>query len=123
MRSANTWVTLRPASPVPSASNLGLPLGPRARTRLPSGDGLLGDRRREKFDYTTHEKLKEAIERQLFEERRDTIKLTISARSPDTEQVRKLNDVVETLIAREGYCSECANELLKYVSSLLAREK
>ena len=49
--------------------------------------------------------------------------LTISARSPDTEQVRKLNEVVETLIAREGYCAECANELLKYVSSLLAREK
>src|SRR2546426_638436 len=83
----------------------------------------MSHRRSEKFDYTTHEKLKEAIERQLFEERRDTIKLTISARSPDTEQVRKLNDVVETLVAREGYCPECANELLKYVSSLLAREK
>jgi serine protein kinase len=83
----------------------------------------MAHRRGEQFAYTTHEKLKEAIEKQLFEERRDTIKLTISARSPDTEQVRKLNDVVETLVAREGYCSECANELLKYVSSLLAREK
>ena len=83
----------------------------------------MSNRRGEKFDYTTHEKLKEAIEKQLFEERRDTIKLTISSRSPDTEQVRKLNEVVETLVAREGYCSECANELLKYVSSLLAREK
>ncbi len=81
------------------------------------------NRRGEKFDYTTHEKLKEAIEKQLFEERRDTIKLTISARSPDMEQVRKLNEVVETLVSREGYCAECANELLKYVSSLLAREK
>ena len=50
----------------------------------------MAHRHGEKFDYTTHEKLKEAIEKQLFEERRDTIKLTISARSPDTEQVRKL---------------------------------
>lgn len=83
----------------------------------------MAHRHGEKFDYTNHEKLKEAIEKQLFEERRDTIKLTISSRSPDTEQVRKLNDVVETLVAREGYCAECANELLKYVSSLLAREK
>lgn len=83
----------------------------------------LAHRHGETFDYTTHEKLKEAIEKQLFEERRDTIKLTISARSPDPEQLRKLNEVVETLVAREGYCSECANELLKYVSSLLAREK
>lgn len=83
----------------------------------------MSNRRGEKFDYTTHEKLKEAIEKQLFEERRDTIKLTISSRSPETEQVRKFNEVVDTLVSREGYCSECANELLKYVSSLLAREK
>lgn len=83
----------------------------------------MSNRHGEKFDYTTHEKLKEAIEKQLFEERRDTIKLTISTRSPDVEQVRKFNEVVETLVSREGYCGECANELLKYVSSLLAREK
>lgn len=75
------------------------------------------------FDYTSHEKLKSAIEKQLFEERRDTIKLTITSRNPDSEQLRKLNEVIETLVAREGYCAECANELLKYVSSLLAREK
>jgi serine protein kinase len=83
----------------------------------------MANRHGEKFDYTTHEKLKEAIEKQLFEERRDTIKLTIASRSPDTAQLRKLNEVIETLVTREGYCSECANELLKYVSSLLAREK
>lgn len=83
----------------------------------------MAHRRRETFDYTTHEKLKDAIEKQLFEERRDTIKLTITSRSPDTEQLRKLNQVVDNLVAREDYCSECANELLKYVSSLLAREK
>jgi serine protein kinase len=83
----------------------------------------MAHRHGEQFDYTTHDKLKEAIEKQLFEERRDTIKLTITSRNPDTEHLRKLNEVVETLVAREGYCPECANELLKYVSSLLAREK
>ena len=83
----------------------------------------MAHRRGEPFDYSTHEKLKTAIEKQLFEERRDTIKLTISARNPDHEQLRKLNEVVDRLVANEGYCSDCANELLKYVSSLLAREK
>jgi serine protein kinase len=83
----------------------------------------MAHRRGERFDYSTHEKLKTAIEKQLFEERRDTIKLTISARNPDHEQLRKLNAVVDRLVANEGYCSDCANELLKYVSSLLAREK
>jgi predicted Ser/Thr protein kinase len=32
-------------------------------------------------------------------------------------------EVVDTLVRKEGYCVECANELLRYVSSLLAREK
>ena len=83
----------------------------------------MAQRRGEHFDYTTHEKLKEAIEKQLFEERRDTIKLTVSTRNPDPDQLRKINEVVDTLIRKEAYCVECANELLKYVSSLLAREK
>ncbi|MBI3329522.1 MAG: protein prkA [Nitrospinae bacterium] len=83
----------------------------------------MAQRRGERFDYTTHEKLKEAIEKQLFEERRDTIKLTVSTRNPDPDQLRKVNEVVDTLVRKETYCAECANELLKYVSSLLAREK
>lgn len=83
----------------------------------------IAERAGEKFDYTKHEKLKEALEKQLFDERRDTIKLTVSARNPDPEQLKKINQVIDTLVAREGYCVECANELLKYVSSLLAREK
>lgn len=83
----------------------------------------VAQRRGERFDYTTHEKLREAIEKQLFDERRDTIKLTISTRSPDQEQLRKINEVVNTLVEKEGYCTHCANELLKYVSSLMAREK
>jgi serine protein kinase len=83
----------------------------------------MAHRHGQKFDYTSHDKLKEAIEKQLFEERRDTIKLTITSRNPDSEQLRKLNEVVDTLVEREGYCPSCANELLKYVSSLLAREK
>lgn len=83
----------------------------------------MAHRHGQEFDYTTHDKMKTAIEKQLFEERRDTIKLTITSRIPDSEQLTKLNQVVATLTEREGYCAACANELLKYVSSLLAREK
>ena len=49
--------------------------------------------------------------------------MTVSTRNPDPDQLRKINEVVDTLVRKESYCSECANELLKYVSSLLAREK
>lgn len=83
----------------------------------------MAERRGDKFDYRMHDKLREAIEKQLFDERRDTIKLTVSSRNPDPEQLRKINQVVDTLVSRENYCPVCANELLKYVSSLLAREK
>ncbi|MCL4487931.1 MAG: protein prkA [Chloroflexi bacterium] len=83
----------------------------------------MAERRGENFDYRTHDKLREAIEKQLFDERHDTIKLTVTSRNPDPEQLRRINEVVDTLISREGYCPVCANELLKYVSSLLAREK
>ena len=58
----------------------------------------IAERRNESFDYTTHEKLREALERQLFEERRDTIKLTVSARNPDEDQLKRINQVVDTLI-------------------------
>jgi serine protein kinase len=83
----------------------------------------MAERRGDKFDYRMHDKLREAIEKQLFDERRDTIKLTVTSRNPDPEQLRRINQVADTLISREGYCPVCANELLKYVSSLLAREK
>jgi hypothetical protein len=33
----------------------------------------------------------------------------------------KINDVVDRLIEEEGYCAVCANELLKYVGTLLSR--
>jgi serine protein kinase len=37
--------------------------------------------------------------------------------------LRKLNQVIDNLVEHHGYTSDSANELLKYVSSLLAREK
>lgn len=35
----------------------------------------------------------------------------------------QLDEVVETLVTQEGYCPECANELLRYVSCLVAQAK
>lgn len=83
----------------------------------------MAQRKGGKFDYTSHEKLKEAIEKQLFDERKDTIKLTVSTRNPDPDQLKKINEVIDTLVKGQSFCIECANELLKYVSSLLAQEK
>src|SRR5215813_10667161 len=73
------------------------------------------------FDYTSHERLKEAIERKLFADLRDVVKITTSSRTPDAEQLKKINEVVNRLITDHGYCPVCANELLKYAGTLLNR--
>ena len=73
------------------------------------------------FDYTSHERLKEAIEKKLFADLRDVVKITTSARTPDKEQLRKINEVVDRLMAEHGYCHVCANEILRYTGSLLNR--
>src|SRR5215470_6246477 len=78
-------------------------------------------RRGQTFEYTSHERLKEAIEKKLFADLRDVVKITTSAKTPDPEQLKKINDVVDRLIRDHGYCPVCANELLKYVGSLLNR--
>ena len=66
----------------------------------------------------------EAIEKELFEQKRDVINMTISTRTlSDPEQLKRLNDVIKTLCDQYGYIEESANDLLKYVSSIMSREK
>jgi len=78
-------------------------------------------RKGQTFDYTSHERLKEAIEKKLFADLRDVVKITTSARTPDKEQLRKINEVVDRLMTEHGYCHVCANEILRYTGSLLNR--
>jgi serine protein kinase len=78
-------------------------------------------RRGQQFEYTSHERLKEAIEKKLFADLRDVVKITTSSKTPDPEQLRRINDVVDRLIKDHGYCAVCANSLLQYVGSLLNR--
>jgi len=73
------------------------------------------------FDYTSHERLKEAIERKLFADLRDIVKVTTSTKTPDAEQLKRINDVIARLVSEHGYCHVCANELLRYVGTLLNR--
>jgi len=78
-------------------------------------------RKGKKFDYTSHERLREAVEKKLFADLKDVVKITTSTKTPDAEQLKRINQVSAKLIAEYGYCAICANELLKYVGSLLNR--
>jgi serine protein kinase len=73
------------------------------------------------FEYNSHERLKEAIEKKIFADLKDVVKITTSAKTPDADQLRRINEVVDRLVSDHGYCPVCANELLSYVGTLLSR--
>lgn len=74
-----------------------------------------------RFDYNSHERLREAIQKKLFADLKDVVKITTSSKTPDESQLKKVNEVVARLIDEHGYNSISANELLRYVGSLLNR--
>ncbi|HEX8567979.1 MAG TPA: PrkA family serine protein kinase [Pyrinomonadaceae bacterium] len=73
------------------------------------------------FEYKSHERLKEAIEKKIFADLKDVVKITTSTKTPDPDQLRRINEVVDRLVSEHGYCPVCANELLTYVGTLLSR--
>lgn len=78
-------------------------------------------RKGKKFEYHNHERLREAIEKKLFADLKDIVKITTSTKTPDAVQLKRINEVSSRLIEGHGYCPVCANELLRYVGSLLNR--
>ncbi|HET7658361.1 MAG TPA: PrkA family serine protein kinase [Bacillales bacterium] len=78
-------------------------------------------RKGKKFDYNSHERLREAIQKKLFADLKDVVKITTSAKTPDEQQLKKINEVIARLVDEHGYNTSSANELLRYVGSLLNR--
>ncbi|PUB11702.1 PrkA family serine protein kinase [Paenisporosarcina sp. OV554] len=78
-------------------------------------------RKGKRFEYNSHERLREAIQKKLFADLKDVVKITTSSKTPDESHLKKVNEVVARLIDEHGYNSTSANELLRYVGSLLNR--
>jgi serine protein kinase len=78
-------------------------------------------RKGKKFDFTSHERLREAVEKKLFADLKDIVKITTSTKTPDESQLKRINEVTKRLIDEHCYCPNCSNELLRYVGSLLNR--
>lgn len=76
----------------------------------------------EKFTLDAHARLHEAIEKYLFEERRDVLRLVTSSARPDEEAQKKISAVEERLIDDYGYDRHSAREALNYVTTLLSQE-
>jgi serine protein kinase len=75
-----------------------------------------------KFNYKTNERLHRALEMKLFEDQKDSIKLTSLVSSVIDKETQEKIDVVKTrLIKNYGYCDICATDVLNYVASIFAR--
>jgi serine protein kinase len=78
-------------------------------------------RKGKRFEHGSHERLREAIEKKLFTDLKDIVKITTSTKTPDENQLKKINEVIKRLVDEHGYTTGSANELLRYVGSLLNR--
>lgn len=74
------------------------------------------------FDYRTNERLHKALELKLFEDQKDSIKLTSLVTSVIDKDTQEKIDVVKSrLIKNYDYCDVCATDVLNYVASIFAR--
>ncbi len=74
------------------------------------------------FDYKTNERLHKALELKLFEDQKDTIKLTSLVSNVVDRTTQEKIDVVKTrLVKNHGYCEICSTDVLNFVASIFAR--
>ncbi len=74
------------------------------------------------FSWDSNERLRRALELKLFEDQKDSIKLTsLVSNVMDEETQQKIEVVKSRLIKNMGYCQVCAGDVLNYVASIFAR--
>jgi serine protein kinase len=75
-----------------------------------------------KFDFRTNERLQKALELKLFQDQKDTIKLTSLVSSVvDRDTQEKIDIVKQRLIRNYGYDEDSATDVLNFVASIFAR--
>jgi len=74
------------------------------------------------FDYKTNERLHKALEAKLFEDQKDSIKLTsLVSNVVDRDTQAKIDVVKQRLIKNFGYDEVSATDVLNFVASIFAR--
>jgi serine protein kinase len=76
------------------------------------------------FTYKDNERLRRALELKLFEDQKDTIRLSaLVSGTVDPETQAKIDVVKARLIRDYGYCEHCAGGVLEFAASLFARSE
>lgn len=74
------------------------------------------------FTWDANERLRRALELKLFEDQKDSIKLTSLVSNVIDQETQEKIEVVKTrMIKNMGYCDICASDVLNYVASIFAR--
>ena len=74
------------------------------------------------FDFRANPRLQKALELKLFEDQKDTIKLTsLVSNVVDQETQEKIDVVKQRLIENFGYNKASATDVLNFVASIFAR--
>ncbi len=74
------------------------------------------------FDYRSNERLHKALQLKLFEDQKDSIKLTSLVSNVVDQDTQKKIDVVKSRLIRDyGYDDESATDVLNFVASIFAR--
>lgn len=77
------------------------------------------ERRGKKFTWDASEKLRRALEKKLFEERKDTYKITsVISTAISEEEKRKIDEIKARMKEYFGYCDECADATIRYVADI-----
>jgi serine protein kinase len=75
-----------------------------------------------KFNYKMNERLHKAIELKIFEDQKDSIKLTTLVSNVADKDTQEKIDIVKTRLIKDfGYDEISANDVLHYVASIFAR--
>ncbi|APD08597.1 MULTISPECIES: PrkA family serine protein kinase [Thermus] len=76
------------------------------------------------FTYKDNDRLRRALELKLFEDQKDTIRLSaLVSGVVDPETQAKIDVVKARLIRDHGYCEHCAAGVLEFAASLFARSE
>ena len=76
------------------------------------------------FTYKDNDRLRRALELKLFEDQKDTIRLSaLVSGVVDPETQAKIDVVKARLIRDYGYCEHCAGGVLEFAASLFARSE
>ncbi|MBI4566091.1 MAG: serine protein kinase [Planctomycetes bacterium] len=75
-----------------------------------------------KFHYKSNERLQKALELKLFEDQKDTIKLSSLVSGVVDKDTQEKIDIVKSRLTKSyGYCHTCSADVLSFVASIFAR--